>query len=161
VAGAGEREVYLRTTTSSSLGGGKNEFSFWVEAHRATDGKLLWRSGVGKHEGFWLSPLAVGSGIVVYPSEDSSLHVIDAATGAPRWTMPGNNRNVRPAIANGLVWTGDSADRLVALDARNGRRRWASQPFPPDGPGSPVLAAGTLLVGDPKTARLFAYRVGS
>jgi len=74
--------------------------------------------------------------------------------------MPGNDRDVRPAIANGLVWTGDSADRLVALDARDGRRRWASPPFPPDGPVSPVLAGGTLLVGDPKTARLFAYRVG-
>lgn len=152
--------VYLRTMTSSSLGGDTNEFSFWIAAHRVTNGTLLWRSRVGKAKGFWLSPIAVGSGIVVYPSEDGSLHAIGATTGAPRWTKPGNNRNVRPAIANGLVWTGDSADRLVALDARDGRRRWASQPFPPDGPVSPVLAAGYLLVGNPKTAQLSAYRVG-
>jgi len=152
--------VYLRTMTRRNLGDDKFEDSFWIEAHRATDGKLVWRSGVGKSVGSWLSPIAVGSGIVVYPSEDGRLHAIDAASGTPRWTMPGNDRNVRPAIANGLVWTGDSADRLVALDARDGRRRWASPPFPPDGPVSPVLAGGTLLVGDPKTARLFAYRVG-
>jgi outer membrane protein assembly factor BamB len=157
--------VYLRTMTRRNLGGDKFEDSFWIEAHRATDGKLVWRSGVGKSVGSWLSPIAVGSGIVVYPSEDGRLHAIDAASGTPRWTMPGNDRDVRPAIANGLVWTGDSADRLVALDARDGRRRWASPPFPPDGPVSPVLAGGDAggvggRVGK-RRARLGGVRLGS
>jgi outer membrane protein assembly factor BamB len=152
--------VYLRTVTSRSLGGDRSEFSFWLEAHRATDGKRLWRAAVGKKNGFWLSPIAVGSGIVVYPSEDGRLHALDALTGARRWTMPGNDRDVRPAVANGLVWTGDSGGRLVALDARTGRRRWASRPFLPHGPVSPVLAAGYVLTGDQKTHQLVAYRVG-
>ena len=62
---------------------------------------------------------------------------------------------------DGIVWFRDSANgRIVALDARNGRRLWTSKPLLAryEGQGSPVLAGGTLLLAAEQG--LVAYRVG-
>ena len=82
---------------------------------------------MGRARRFGLTPLAASAEIVVYPSEDGRLYVLDAKTGARRWTMPGSNDKTPPAIVNGLVWAGDADGRLVALDARDGRRRGSRQ----------------------------------
>lgn len=157
--------VFVRTAGRRERG---RKFS--IEAFRASDGKHLWHASVGtrEDEGIGWTPPAADADLVVYPSEDGSLYALDAATGKLRWRVPQSSNDVRPAIVNGLVWAGDSALRIVALDARDGRRLWASPSFEPRsppspgfkprGPHSPVLAGDFVLIGT-HDGRLLAYHV--
>lgn len=146
--------LFVRT-----MSGCEGRRAFAIEAFRTEDGTHLWHAHVGTTGGFWFTPPAADGSLVVYPSEDGALYALDAATGKLRWQAPGIDFGVRPAIVNGLVWAGDEHGRIVALDARDGRRLWSSEPFGADGPVSPVLAGGFLLVAT-YDGRLVAYRVG-
>lgn len=157
--------VFVRT-----MGRRERGRRFSIEAFRVSDGKHLWHASVGTRtdEGIGWTPPAANGELVVYPSEDGYLYALDAATGKLRWKVPDSDNDVRPAIVNGLVWAGDSALRIVALDARDGRRLWASPRFEPRvppvpghgplGPHSPVIAGGFVLIGT-EDGRLLAYHV--
>jgi outer membrane protein assembly factor BamB len=164
-------KVFVRTM-GAGAGSGKfgSSYTFSVEAFRAVDGERLWHASVGFAGGWNPSPAMAADGqLVIYPSEDGSLYALDADTGALRWKAPniGNRAGagLAPSIVNGLVWAGDSNDRLAAFDLGNGRKLWTSTRFG-EVPGfgtatcSPVVADRFVLCGT-ADGRLIAYRVTS
>ena len=152
--------VFVRSLTGRA---GSGPFSFFLDAFSAADGEHLWRAPVGVARGFWSTPPAADGSLVVQPTENGRLYAVDAATGAPRWTVAGDN-SVPAAIVNSLVWAADeSGRRIVAVDTATGRMLWTSPAFPVDEgtqrfAPSPVVAGGFLLLGS-WDGRLLAYRV--
>jgi len=144
--------VFVRT-----IGGRSGAFEISIEAFDATQGRHLWHASLGVAKGFWFTPVSADARLVVYASESGELYALDAATGALRWKALGITNVTKPAIVNGLVWAGDDEGRLVAYDARDGRRLWASERFKPDGLGSPVIANGLVLLSR-SDGKLLAYR---
>jgi outer membrane protein assembly factor BamB len=155
--------VFVRT-----MSGPEGRRSFSIEAFRASDGEHLWHAPVGVSSGFWFTPPAASSALVVYPSEDGFLYALDAATGERRWRARLGFSGTRPAIVNGLVWAGDDERRLVALDARNGRELWRSAPFSLGRAGTPAqtgaiepVVAGAYVLVATEGDGLRAYHVPS
>lgn len=151
--------LFVRT-----MGGRELRREFSIEAYRASDGKHLWHAPVGTAKGFWFTPPAADSALVVYSSEDGNLYALDAATGTLRWKAPNIENAIAPAIVNGVVWAGDSEGHFIAYDAKDGRRLWVSPLLSWDQQGlaipSPVVAGGYLITWD-QSGRLTAYHVPS
>ncbi|WP_328746680.1 serine/threonine-protein kinase [Streptomyces sp. NBC_00285] len=69
-----------------------------------------------------------------------------APDGSVRWSTPtGPAPTGEPLVADGVVYVGTFGDQVQALDAKSGRRLWATKAGAD--PGRPALVGGTLLVG--------------
>lgn len=82
-----------------------------------------------------------GSGEVVAALKQSGIRVWGSSVaGARTGVAYGNIADIAadPVVANGLLFAGTPAGRLVAMDARSGARRWTAN----EGALSPVVAAG-------------------
>ena len=122
-----------------------------VRALDAATGKDRWRHEIGGSQlttpvvaggAVYVGAMAVGDA-VKDGGHRSRLSVLDAATGAERWTfVPDRLVHSPPLVGGDTVYVGDddgSQADLVALDAASGRERWR-------------VGAGTTLSGDPVLA---------
>ncbi|MGZ4390929.1 MAG: PQQ-binding-like beta-propeller repeat protein [Gaiellaceae bacterium] len=153
--------VYVRT-----MGGRYLARTFEIEAFRASNGKRLWQAPVGRARGFWSTPPAADETTVVYPSEDGNLYALDARTGSLRWKDAKVNNNISPAIANGIVWGGDTDGHLVAFDEADGAALWRSTEIAVDpnatnvggNNGASPAIAGRYVLTTTTDGKLLAYR---
>jgi len=117
-----------------------------IAAFRATTGKRLWRTGIGRSRYLTFASPAVAAGRVVFPSTAGSLVALDARTGRADWSVPLEITDSAPAIANGVVYVGSSDDSLHAFAAQTGKELWRAATGD-DVTSSPTVVEGTVLVG--------------
>ena len=98
------------------------------------------------------------SGRLYYQKNNGEIYSISAATGRVRWRRHiGGLSASAPAVAGGKVYAvvnkvgvggiaGGGPGRLVAMDARTGRIRWATR-FASASESSPLATAGRIYVG--------------
>ncbi len=124
---------------------------------------LAWAADLGTDRGIEATPLVV-DGVLYVSSAWSVVHAFDAATGEPLWRhdpeVPREraklfccgvvNRGV--AHHRGRIFVGTLDGRLVALDAKSGRRIWETQTVDPEKPysitGAPRVVKGLVLIGN-------------
>jgi len=124
---SGSAHPTASSTASSSghlmyLGTGRR-FTYAVDSG---DGHIVW-----KHEfpGAVGNPPAVAGGLL-YLAGATTLDAADAATGAPRWSVPipGPYAGGYPVVTDGVVIVNRHDGSLVAVDAATGAPRWTKSP---------------------------------
>jgi len=124
---------------------------------------LAWTADLGSRRGLEATPIVV-DGVLYVSSAWSVVHAFDAATGKPLWRhdpkVPREraklfccgvvNRGV--AHHRGSIFFGTLDGRLVALDAKSGRRLWETQTVDPTKPysitGAPRVVRGHVIIGN-------------
>jgi outer membrane protein assembly factor BamB len=134
-----------------------------VAALERADGSRRWAIPVADRAA---GPVAVAASLAIYGTERGTLGVVDARTGAPRWsaTHPGAIRSA-PVVDPGAgsvvgAWHGGSDAGLRALDLETGALRWEA-PLERFASG-PVVHRGLVVVGEGDgdgRARVVARRV--
>lgn len=124
---------------------------------------LAWYQDIGLARGLEATPI-VADGVLYLSTAWSMVRAFDARTGKPLWSydpeVPRDtlvkaccdavNRGV--ALAEGKVFVATLDGRLVALDAKTGRKLWSvvtvdqSQPYTIT--GAPRVAKGKVLIGN-------------
>lgn len=139
-----------------------------VYALNAADGTLRWRRTTGPSRAYhnypsdpdgadWdyfaSSPL-YANGRIYIGSGDGRILSLDAATGAPLWTVQTGSRvRATPATDGTTIYTGSFDGVMYALDARTGAEKWRFKTEGnPDFPvgeiqSSAALAGGMVLFG--------------
>ena len=94
-----------------------------VTAHRASDGRPLWRADLGRDETLHLMDrLRVDGEVVVVPSLSGRVLALDAATGRERWRYtPDAPRLGTVTVDGGRVYLALQNGQVVVLDAATGR----------------------------------------
>jgi outer membrane protein assembly factor BamB len=77
---------------------------------------------------------------VVFAAAGSDLLAVDAATGTQTWLVTTDFIETSPAVANGVVYVGTDAGRLLAVDASSGAELWETFP------GSGALRSSPIVV---------------
>lgn len=111
---------------------------------RFDNGAQAWRISAGT-----VVSGGVGSDgkLVVVGTPKAEVLAFDAATGAALWrARAGSEVLAPPVVAEGVVLVRSGDSRIVALEARDGKRRWIYQRTTP--PLSLRSAVGVRLVGD-------------
>ncbi|MFF4563497.1 PQQ-binding-like beta-propeller repeat protein [Streptomyces sp. NPDC001435] len=111
----------------------------------ALDGTPKWQQTLGDH-GYGIPVLLGDHVLVVMGSTDAGGLRCVAPDGSERWlvTTPAGPTGI-PLVAGGVVYTGSYGDRLLALDATDGSRKWSV----PGGADVRVsVLAGTTLLAD-------------
>ncbi|HET8521982.1 MAG TPA: PQQ-binding-like beta-propeller repeat protein [Thermomicrobiales bacterium] len=90
---------------------------------------------------------AIAGGVIFFGTEDGGFYAIDAETGQERWHVDTDEINVAAAIANGVVYVGDSTS-LYALDAGTGKERWQVELEDGLEYSSPTVAGGVVFAAD-------------
>ncbi len=155
---------------SPAIAGGTVYIGSWdsyLYALDAETGLQKWRFKSGEdpvnhnQEGFQSSP-AVADGTVYVGCRDGHVYAIDAQTGKKKWDYSTSQSwvNGTPAVRGGIVYVGTSdTHKFLALDARNGRLRYAVDAhalvF-----GSAALGANLIYIGA-FNGRLYALDVAS
>ncbi|WP_246387219.1 PQQ-dependent dehydrogenase, methanol/ethanol family [Gluconacetobacter sacchari] len=131
--------------------------------------KLAWFSDFDTNRGQEGTPLVV-DGILYATTNWSKVRAYDAATGRLLWSydpeVPGASAvrgccdtvNRGAAYWNGKIFVGTFDNRLVALDAKTGRKVWDVQTIPKDSwlgdirsyvtDGAPRVAKGVVMIGN-------------
>jgi outer membrane protein assembly factor BamB len=117
--------------------------------------RLLWNVPSGLHIEFAIqgSPV-VANGLVYFLTSDNEqgqLLVLDARTGARRWTKPLGARpwcGATPAVAQGRVYA-PVAGRMAAYDARTGALRWRAGSSACAAPMTPTVGGTKLFTTTP------------
>jgi outer membrane protein assembly factor BamB/predicted DNA-binding WGR domain protein len=113
-----------------------------VAAERAT-GVERWRVALG---GSSVVVVDVPTGLAVV-TVWRTVHGLDAATGAPRWSSELESSAVRePALADGRVFLGEYGGAITALDAATGRHLWRAEL--PKGHYGSTNHPSPIVVGD-------------
>ncbi|MCX6767175.1 MAG: PQQ-binding-like beta-propeller repeat protein [Candidatus Micrarchaeota archaeon] len=95
-------------------------------ALNASDGSVIWTYSTGHDNGFSYDPM-VYNGVVYSDSAwgDGKVYAVNASTGHLIWNHSiGNGVYSSPAIANGMVYSGNEAGHVYALDALTGNQNW-------------------------------------
>jgi outer membrane protein assembly factor BamB len=86
-------------------------------------GKVVWTRKAGavfSSPALWEERVLVGS-------DDGTLYAVEAATGAPAWSVPlGGKVRATPAIAEGVAVVGDFGGRLTAVRVDDGATAWTA-----------------------------------
>jgi outer membrane protein assembly factor BamB len=134
--------------------GARDGFLYAIDA---TTGQLRWRVD---HKLSWVntSP-AVQDGVVYAGSSDGQfVQAVNAATGEEIWRAKSGVTWSSPAVAGDVVYAGDGAGRVNALDRRTGQPLWTFRT------GSTVYAspvpAGDLVFVGSTDGSVYALRVG-
>jgi outer membrane protein assembly factor BamB len=90
----------------------------------APSGRLLWTAGLPRGPAL-PPPERVGGGVLPLGA-DSSVLLLDTATGAERWRAPVADWPGAPLPAADRVFAATVAGQLIALDARSGARLWSA-----------------------------------
>ncbi len=124
---------------------------------------LAWAVDLGTNRGIEATPIVV-NGVLYLSSAWSVVHAFDAATGKPLWRYDPKvpraraklfccgvvNRGV--AHHRGRIFFGTLDGRLIALDAKTGRRIWETLTVDPEKPysitGAPRVVRGHVIIGN-------------
>lgn len=124
---------------------------------------LAWSFDLDTHRGQEATPVVI-DGVMYTTSAWSKVQALDAATGRLLWQfdpkVPGRtavyaccdvvNRGV--AVWRGRVYVATLDGRLIALDARSGRREWSVLTIDPKLPytitGAPLAVRGRIIIGN-------------
>ncbi|HEX3595025.1 MAG TPA: PQQ-binding-like beta-propeller repeat protein [Polyangiaceae bacterium] len=93
------------------------------------------------------TPAVVGND--VYVTASSMTYLVDAKTGATKWTA-NVGATSSPAYADGLLYVHDGTSNLHALDAATGVEKWVQKTNPHAnawGFSSPIVAGNLVIVG--------------
>jgi outer membrane protein assembly factor BamB len=121
-----------------------------VFALDALTGKQRWRARISSEV---LAAPRLAAGLVLVKSADSRIHALDAADGKRRWAYqraPAALRLRVPqgmTVHEGLLYTGFSGGKLVALALDGGALRWEASVADPK--GTTELERVTDVVGEP------------
>jgi outer membrane protein assembly factor BamB len=110
----------------------------------APSGRLLWTAGLPRGPAL-PPPERVGGGALPLGA-DSSVLLLDTATGAERWRAPVADWPGAPLLAGGRVFAATVAGQLVALDPGSGARLWSAGLGEPLYSGGLAHADGTVYV---------------
>ncbi|MDH6584108.1 outer membrane protein assembly factor BamB [Streptomyces sp. SAI-133] len=108
-------------------------------------GKVRWTRTFAANSQF---PVAAGRLVLVSYGDGSDAGGVRAYApdGSVRWTAPtGAAPTSEPTVADGVVYVGTFGDQVQALDAKSGKRLWATAAGPDT--GRPALVGDTLVVG--------------
>ncbi|MFF7049015.1 PQQ-binding-like beta-propeller repeat protein [Streptomyces griseorubiginosus] len=108
-------------------------------------GKVRWKKAFAANSQF---PVASGRLVLVSYGDGSDAGGVRAYApdGSVRWSTPTDAAPTsEPLVADGVVYVGTFGDEIQALDAKTGRRLWATKAGTDT--GRPALVGGTLLVG--------------
>jgi outer membrane protein assembly factor BamB len=108
-------------------------------------GKVRWTRPVAANSQV---PVAAGGLVLVSyaPSSDEGGVRAYAPDGSVRWSTPtGAAPTGEPMVADSVVYVGTFGDEVQALDAKTGKRLWATRAGTDT--GRPTLVGDTLLVG--------------
>jgi outer membrane protein assembly factor BamB len=93
-------------------------------------------------------PLAAGDTVYLGSAIASAMHALDAATGRVRWqTAVRGAVKGGPVLDDGVLYFGDLAGYLWALDAEDGHVIGVKNVHVPFNVGSPVIFGQTLFIG--------------
>jgi len=124
---------------------------------------LAWSFDLGVSRGIEATPI-VSDGVMYVTASWNIVHALDARTGAVLWSFDPEvdrsrasvmccdivNRGV--ALWGDAVFTGTIDGRLIALDARTGRKRWDVQTVDLTQPysvtGAPRVIKGNVIIGN-------------
>ncbi len=124
---------------------------------------LAWSVPMGTYRGLEATPIVV-DGVMYTTATWSVVYALDAKTGRTLWTYDPQvpkawgrygccdavNRGV--ALWKGSVYVGTFDGRLVALDAKSGRKRWEVNTIDRSKPytitGAPRVVKGKVLIGN-------------
>jgi outer membrane protein assembly factor BamB len=109
------------------------------------DGKVRWTKAFAANSQF---PVAAGQLVLVSYGSGSDAGGVRAYApdGSVSWSTPtGPAPTAEPVVADGVVYVGTFGDQVQALDAKSGRRMWATKAGAD--PGRPAPVGDTLLVG--------------
>jgi len=124
---------------------------------------LAWSVPTGTYRGLEATPIVV-DGVMYTTATWSVVYALDAKTGKPLWSYDPQvprgwgrygccdavNRGV--AIWKGAVYVGTFDGRLVALDAKSGKKRWEVNTIDRTKPytitGAPRVVKGKVLIGN-------------
>ncbi|HET9316168.1 MAG TPA: PQQ-binding-like beta-propeller repeat protein, partial [Vicinamibacteria bacterium] len=104
----------------------------------AASGRVVW--GAPGEPQVTAPPVLVGA-LVILGEKDGTVRARDAATGESRWTHATGGEVLAPVApdgAGGLI-LGTTARGIIALDAKDGRRKWRWKV------GADVTTAGTVV----------------
>jgi polyvinyl alcohol dehydrogenase (cytochrome) len=120
--------------------------------HDRESGDLIWKQVLtpGGLDGGIIAPAAYQNDVIYVISNDGNVSVafaLRALDGEKLWRheLPAHTSG-GPAVGNGVLYVGDMAGQLHALDARSGSELWAAT-FPQGIGGGISLGCGTLLTG--------------
>ncbi|HEX7375194.1 MAG TPA: PQQ-dependent dehydrogenase, methanol/ethanol family, partial [Steroidobacteraceae bacterium] len=134
-----------------------------INAGNAEQLGLAWSVPMGTYRGLEATPLVV-DGVMYTTATWSVVHALDAATGRQLWTYDPQvprewgrygccdavNRGV--AVWRGRVYVGTFDGRLIAIDAKTGRKRWEVNTIDRTKPytitGAPRVVKGKVLIGN-------------
>lgn len=137
------------------------------------EGRILWQQPYGPNSPSTMRYAADRHGFYYTEDTDSglTLHAVDAARGANRWSakVPANPDSHLPAYMQGselsssltvvgdLLITVNLKGGMTAYDAASGRRRWA---LPMTAAAPPVVAGDLILANDPNHVYAVDHRTG-
>lgn len=124
-----------------------------VVALDTATGDELWRQSFTNA---FATPPAVSDG-AVYLGDTAGLVALDANDGSERWRFATGSRrdserhnwtytSSAPAVADGTVYSGAPDNRVYAVDAESGTKRWEFWTWH-NATGDPVVAGDTVYVG--------------
>jgi len=164
-AGAPEWPFYGNT-----IQGAKFTAASDITSANAGNLRLAWNATVG---GPISSTPVIAEGIAVVGSYDGKLRAFAPYSGELLWTYDTGANVIEPnlkipigitgsaAILNNVVYTGDSAGKLHAIDAGTGKAIWTVKPNAQKAASiwsSPVIADGRLYIGIASVAKENGFR---
>lgn len=123
-------------------------FRYELVAFDDTTGERRWSRGF---ESSRVSPPAVTGDLAVVAGSET-LHGLDTATGAERWSLDCDPVTSQPTVAGDTVVV-PSAGELIGCSVSDGERRWTVE----GGSGVPVVPVGQGFVYTPETDTVAAH----
>jgi outer membrane protein assembly factor BamB len=104
----------------------------------AVSGRVIWGA---PGEPKVTSPPVVAGPLVIVGEADGTVRARDGATGASRWTHATGGEVLAPALPDGegRLIVGTTARGIIALDAKDGKRKWRWKV------GTDVITAGVVV----------------
>jgi outer membrane protein assembly factor BamB len=93
------------------------------------------------------SPAIVGEA-VCFVTDDGVVHALDTSAGKERWKLKIDDQawtTITPAVWSGVVYV--VQNRLVAIDAATGKKKWEFKPAEEGLWSSPAVSAGVVYIG--------------
>jgi outer membrane protein assembly factor BamB len=149
--GVGADEKSLKLVPA--IGGGKviaADIEGLVEAHRLTDGDLVWEAETEYH--FSGGP-SVGDGTVILGTSDAEVVALRLENGEKLWTasVPGEVLSI-PSIAQGIVIVRCTDGSINALNEKTGAKVWSYERSVPTlsvrGTGAPIVVEDNVIFGE-------------
>lgn len=152
-----------------------------IEDVKFTAASAITRANVGALEVAWTVPVGgpisatpvIANGMVVIGAYDGILRALDAANGQAIWTYDTGAKTEEPnlkiplgitgsaAIDGAVVYVGDAAGKLHAIDGSTGKAIWSVKPNSQNAASiwsSPVVHEGVVYVGIASVAKETGFR---